>query len=119
MSHRIRLRLRCRKILLLALVGLVGVVTQLVVSQARRPTQSGARQTQIIGAERLVSVQPLPDMGPLCEALPPSGQERLIASLQEAPPPDRNPSVTASVAAAKAALRNVPGNRDPVRTVRD
>jgi len=104
---------------LLAFIGLLGLVTQLLLSQGKRVTQNAERQTQIIGADRLVSVQPLPEMGQLCEVFPPAGQERLIASLQETPPPDRNGAVTASVTAAKAALRNVPGNRDPVRTVRD
>ncbi len=117
MTH-IRLHLRSSKILLLALVGLLGIVTQLVLSQGRRVIQNGDRQTQIIGSDRLVSVQPLPDMGQLCEVLPPARPERLIAALQETPP-DRNSALAASAAASRAALRSVPGNRDPVRMVRD
>jgi hypothetical protein len=100
---------------LFALIVLLGIVTQLLVlSQGRGAAEKAASQTQIIGTERLISVQPLPEMGQLCEVFPPGGQEKLIASLQES-----SQAGALSVSTPAKATNAIPGNRPPVRMVRD
>ena len=80
-------------------------------------TRYEARQTKVLGSERLVSVEPLPPMdGAMCEN-PGSGSPQLMASLQA----ERLPQ-TRSVATAPAPGNDRPGvtlNRQPVRTIHD
>ena len=78
---------------------------------AARIVQSYPRQTQIIGTNRIVSINPLPALpGPMCELVPPAGQDQLVASLQAAPPPTRS--------AAQARSSNLI-TRQPVRVIHD
>ena len=53
------------------------VTAQLPQKNASQP--NGARQTKVIGKERLVSVEPLPEDGELCEN-PAKAPENLIAA---------------------------------------
>src|SRR5262249_46691159 len=80
-------------------------------------TRYEARQTKVLGSERLVSVEPLPPMdGVMCENLG-SDSPQLMASLQA----ERLPQ-TRAVAAAPAPGNDRPGvtlNRQPVRTIHD
>jgi DNA-binding beta-propeller fold protein YncE len=65
-----------RKIYLLALAGLILWLAQATL--ARPP------QTRLVGQERLVSVEPLPESGgEFCETAAPAGPETLMAALQQ------------------------------------
>src|SRR3989442_2928557 len=97
MTHVVRAWRTSRTIRLFVLVVLLGAVTQLVLSRRSRPGQDPHRQTKTIGRERLVSVEPLPEMGgeacvPLDSHPEPAAslqQERTIAAVQQlrsAPP---------------------------------
>src|SRR5262245_48356250 len=71
------------KLRVVVLVVLFGVATLAVLSRQSVALQNGARQTKVIGKERLVSVQQLPQLeGPFC---PDDAHPSLMASLQ--PPP--------------------------------
>src|SRR5688572_14540311 len=62
---------------LIVLIALLVAGSQLVLSQ------NGTRQTKVIGNDRLVSVQPLPQMaGEMC-VYPEEANPELIASLQQ------------------------------------
>ena len=100
---------------LVLLIFVVGTVTRMTTfSQGRRSAESAGLQTQVIGNDRLVSIQPLPEMGQLCEVPPPAGEERLIASLQQSSPIGKS-----NLSAAPKPPDSIPGNRPPVRMVRD
>src|ERR1041385_5281027 len=73
-------------------------------------THHEARQTKVLGSERLVSVEPLPELdGPMCEP-------QQMASLQV----ERLPQTRAVAAPAPAVdRRGVTLNRQPVRTIHD
>jgi DNA-binding beta-propeller fold protein YncE len=121
MSHVSRAWRSSRTLRLLVLVVLFGAATQAVLSRERGAVQGGTRQTQVIGSERLVSVEPLSqDDGQLClsdDALSP----QLIASLL----PQQQPRTTAAAAASGPPAR--PSNavkadvakRQPINTIRD
>ena len=94
---------------LLAVVGLFGAATQLILSQ-------NIRQTKVIGSERLISVESLPQLGEICPA--PAEPQHLMARLQQpsglagavpvsAPPPPAD-AVKADIA-----------KRRPVNTIKD
>src|SRR4026209_2094008 len=73
---------RSRKIRLLVLIGLLGSAAGSVLSQERRGLPDAARRTEIVGSERLVSVEPLPVInGQMCE-LPTAQTPIELASLQ-------------------------------------
>src|SRR5882762_8893635 len=102
-----------RAIRLFVLVALFGTATQLVLSRESRAPQDGTRQTKIIGKDRLVSVEPLPEMdGEMCV------YPELMASLQQqqsgaapvASTPPRRPS---------DAVRSAVAARKPTSTVKD
>ena len=82
MTHVVRAWRASRTIRLFVLIALFGTATKLVLSQESRVVQNATRQTKMIGADRLVSVEPLPEMdGEIC--LPPSNANvELMASLQ-------------------------------------
>src|SRR5437667_12907321 len=81
MTHVVRAWRTSRTVRLLVLVALFAAATQLVLSQDSRVVQNGARQTKMIGADRLVSVEPLPQMdGPMCEIDEAHGAETMIAA---------------------------------------
>src|ERR1051326_9219527 len=68
MTHIFRAWLGSLTIQLLTAVALFATATQLLLSQGSHAVQKGARQTKLIGAERLVSVEPIPQMdGPMCD----------------------------------------------------
>src|SRR5262245_14779189 len=78
MTHVVRAWRHSPRIRLFVLLALVGTVTQLLLSQDR-VVRDGIRQTKVIGRDRLVSVQPLPEMGSeVC--FPATGPERLMAA---------------------------------------
>src|SRR5437868_14788663 len=81
MSHVVGAWRASRTARLLVLVALFGAATQLVLSQDSRVVQNRVRQTKMIGAERLVSVEPLPQMdGPMCEVDEAHGAQTLLAA---------------------------------------
>ncbi len=97
----------------LAAIALLGSAV-LTLSQERRVAGNANRQTTIIGNDRLVSVEPLPPLdGPMCELMPPSGQQQLIAYLQK-----QSPAASKSALAANTPATNVV-NRPPVRVIHD
>jgi DNA-binding beta-propeller fold protein YncE len=84
MTHVVRAWRASRTIRLFVLVVLLVTVTQVVLSRGRAPVQEGTRQTQIIGRERLVSVEPLSqEYGQLCVMDSPDTNPALMASLQQ------------------------------------
>jgi 6-phosphogluconolactonase (cycloisomerase 2 family) len=98
-----------RSIGLFVLLVFFGAATQLFLSQDSRMSQRTDRQTTILGHERLVSVEPLPEMsGQMCELLPPVSGQQLMASLQNSPAARARPAPAGNVL-----------NRNPVRTIRD
>ena len=77
MAHLARAWRTSRTIWLFVLLTLLGTLVP-----------HGTPQTKMIGSERLVSVDPLPEMGgEICEPVPASGpggrEEILVAALQE------------------------------------
>ncbi len=114
-----------RAIRLFVLVALFGTATQLVLSRESRAPQDGTRQTKIIGKDRLVSVEPLPEMdGEMCvypelmASLQQGSASTLMASLPQqqsgaapvASTPPRRPS---------DAVRSAVAARKPTSTVKD
>ena len=82
MTHVVRAWRASRTIRLLVLVASFAAATQLVLSQDSRAVHSGARQTKNFGAERLISVEPLPQMdGPMCDADGGPIAENMLASM--------------------------------------
>jgi DNA-binding beta-propeller fold protein YncE len=82
MTHVDRAWRASRMIRLLVLIILVGTATQAVLSRENKAAQTGTRQTTVIGRERLVSVEPLPQMdGQMC-VYPADASPELIASLE-------------------------------------
>src|SRR5262245_43076202 len=77
MAHLIRVWRTSRIIQLLALLALLGTATQI----------AGRQQPKVIGSERLVSIDPLPEEGgEICEPVPPTDPANreaiLMASLE-------------------------------------
>src|SRR5438128_490729 len=126
MSHVVRAWRASRTVRLLVLVALFGTATQLVLSQDSRVVQNGARQTKMIGADRLVSVEPLPQMdGPMCDAdeargaanmMAAAAAPRSLALLQQS-----RPAAAPSPSGARPsdALRAEIAKRKPIGTMRD
>src|SRR5262245_15598479 len=82
MTHLVRAWRISPTIRLFVLAALLVSGTQLVLSRESRVPQRGTHQTKVIGKERLVSVQPLPEMeGEMC-VYPEDASPELIASLQ-------------------------------------
>jgi len=95
-----------RKIYLLALAGLILWLAQGTL--ARPP------QTRLIGQERLVSVEPLPESGgEFCETVAPAGPETLMAALQQ-----RQEGRQAAITARNAATEDR-SKLKPVRWIHD
>src|SRR5262252_217807 len=95
-----------RKIYLLALAGLILWLAQGTL--ARPP------QTRLIGHERLVSVEPLPESGgEFCETAEPAGPETLMAALQQ-----RQEGRQAAITARNAATEDR-SKLKPVRWIHD
>jgi len=122
MAHVIRLWRTSRTIRLCVLVAILGTVTQIVLSQENRFIQTAARQTKLIGSERLVSVEPLSEMdGEICID-PQNAGPTLIASL-EAPKPFSSLMPYQATGSAPArpsdAVRQDVARRRPTTTIRD
>src|SRR6516165_4030406 len=107
----------------LIVVVALAAATQLVLSQ------NGPRHTKVIGAERLVSVEPLPQMdGPMCDVdggptaesvLASMAVPRSLAMLQQARP-GAAPAQSASAPPRPSdALKAEIAKRRPITTVRD
>ena len=81
MAHVVRAWRASRMIRLFALIAVLVTATQLVPSGDTGGVQDTTRHTVMIGKDRLVSVEPLPEMaGEIC--LPASAPESLMAALQ-------------------------------------
>src|SRR5947207_15072290 len=89
MAHVVQAWRTSRTIRVFVLVALFGIVTQLLLSQENREVQNGTRQTKLIGSDRLVSVEPLPEMAEICID-PQAANPELIASF-EPPKPVSSP----------------------------
>src|SRR6266850_58661 len=74
-----------RMIRFLVLIAVVGTAAQLVLSPGAGAVQNGAaRQTKIIGRDRLVSVEPLAETdGQMCVPEPVASRPELVASLRQ------------------------------------
>ena len=125
MTQLVRAWRTSRAIRLLVLIALFATGTQLVLSRESRALQDGTRQTKIIGKDRLVSVEPLPEMdGEMCvypelmASLQQGSASTLMASLPQQQPgaapvastPPRRPS---------DAVRSAVAARKPTSTVKD
>lgn len=129
MSHVVRAWRASRTTRLIVAVALFVAAAQLVLSQDSRVVQSAARQTKMIGADRLVSVEPLPPMnGPMCDAEdgPTAGSmlasmavPRSLAMLQQTRPGAAPAASTSAPPMPSEALKAEIAKRKPVTTVRD
>src|SRR5690242_1132822 len=129
MTHMVRAWRASRTTRLLLAVALFAAATQLVLSQDSRVVQKGARQTKTIGADRLVSVEPLPQMdGPMCDAEGGPGTEsmlaalevpRSLATLQQARPGTAPAASGSAPPRPSDALKTEIAKRKPATTVRD
>jgi len=119
MAHVVRAWRSSRMVRLFVLLALLGTVTQLVLSRERGLVQDGTRQTKVIGSDRLVSVEPLPEMaGEACELVPVSREELLMAAMLQ------RQDARDARAAGGAASQNTVVTRDrsklkPVRSIQD
>lgn len=69
---------------LFVLISLLGTATQLVLSRERAAVHDGTVQAKILGSDRLVSMQALPEAdGEMCEWTPASARGSLMAALQQ------------------------------------
>src|SRR5215470_12559910 len=109
MAHVVRAWRASRMIRFLVLIAVLGTTTRVILSGGAGAAQrEGARQTKIIGSDRLVSVEPLAEMnGEICVPEPVRANPELIASLQ--PPQPAASSLMASV------LRQQSGSIAPPR----
>jgi DNA-binding beta-propeller fold protein YncE len=115
MTHVVRAWRASRAIGLFVLIALLGTES--------RALQEGTRQTKIIGKDRLVSVEPLPEInGEMC-VYPAEANPELIASLQQenlfsALPRQQTGSASAP-SRPNDATKSAVAARKPVSTVKD
>src|SRR2546427_10085540 len=85
MAHLFRAWRASRMIRFLVLMAVGGIATQAVLSRGAGAGRNGAaRQTKVIGRDRLVSGEPLAETdGQMCVSEAVAGSPRLIASLRE------------------------------------
>ena len=119
MAHVVRAWRSSRMIRLIVLLALLATATQLVLSRESGLVQEGTRQTKIIGSDRLVSVEPLPELAEFCEPVPASREEMLLAAMQQ-----RQDARDAAKSARTAAPQNSTATRDasklkPIRWIHD
>ena len=114
MTHVVRARRTSRRIQLLSLIAVLGIATQLGLSRESGVPQEEARQTKIIGSDRLVSIQPLPTVnGELCFS--DSAPETLMAALQQ-----REAGVSRAASNLEdTSQTTIALDRPPLRTIRD
>src|SRR5262245_44761074 len=127
MTHVLRAWRTPRKMAVFVLMALLGVATLVVLPRETVVVQGQTRQTQMIGKDRLVSIDPLPETnGPMCE-YPEAAGPQLMASLQPSslmasgPRQQRVPAGTTTSAPARPgdALKAEISKRQPVSTLRD
>src|SRR5262249_32300292 len=82
MTHVIRAWLTSRTLRFFVLIELLGIATQAILSRGSGTVEGGPLQTKLIGSERLVSVEPLNEMGQICVTDPADVPPVLMASLQ-------------------------------------
>src|SRR5262245_28974100 len=120
MAHVVRAWRSSRMIRLFVLVVLLGAATQRVMSRESGLVQGVNQQTKVIGSDRLVSVQQMPETaGEMCEYVPVSREEMLLASMQQ-----RQDARDAFLAARSAPAQTRAATQDrsklkPVRWIRD
>src|SRR5215471_10646988 len=118
MAHVVRAWRASRMMRWFVVLALLGTATQRVMSRESGLVQDGARQTKLIGSERLVSVEPLAGVGgEICEQVPAGGEagreETLMAALQQ-----REDARAASIAARSPASQDR-SKLKPVRWIHD
>src|SRR5260370_16202418 len=143
MAHVVRAWRASRTIRFLVLIAVLGTGAQVILSRGAGAVQGGAvRQTQIIGSDRLVSVEPLAetDGGQICvpesvaanlELIASLEQENLLSAQRQAASPlmasvrqQQSGSTGATTAASipprpSGAVRSEIAKRRPASTVRD
>ena len=127
MTHVVRAWRTSRTIRLFVLIALLGTATQLVLSQESRVVQNGTRQTQTFGKDRLVSVEPLPEMdGEIClspELMASLQPQNLSPSSLMASLPQQRPgaagAVTSNPPRPSDAARAAVAKRQPISTIKD
>src|SRR2546425_1803182 len=120
MTHVVRAWRTSRTIRLFVLIALLGIATQLVLSQESRIVQNSTRQTKMIGTDRLVSVEPLSELdGQICELQPQNGP----AAYLTAPPAPQSRGATGASNSnpprPSDAVRGDVAKRQPISTVKD
>jgi DNA-binding beta-propeller fold protein YncE len=119
MAHMARSWPSSRKVRFLVFIVLLAAATQLVLSQASHITEHTTGQTKTVGNERLVSIEPLPELnGQMCP--PDDGAEGLIAAAI-APESPKSILQDAAKPAAKSVADRKPADvdRPPLRTIHD
>jgi DNA-binding beta-propeller fold protein YncE len=110
MAHVVRAWRASRTIRFLVLIVVLGTTTQVILSRGAGAVQNGAaRQTKIIGSDRLVSVEPLgeTDGAEICIPEPVASNPELIASLQQ----ENLPAARRLMASARQQQSGAPGAR--------
>jgi DNA-binding beta-propeller fold protein YncE len=121
MTHVVRAWRTSRTLRFFVLIALLGIATQAVLSRGSGTVEGGPLQTKMIGRERLISVEPLTEMGQICVTDPADVRPLLMASLQL---PQRQPGSTGAASGANPrrpsnAVRSEVAGRKPVSTIRD
>ena len=121
MTHVIRAWRTSRTLRFFVLIALLGIATQAILSRGSGTVEGGPLQTKMIGSERLVSVEPLTEMGQICVTDPADVRPVLIASLQL---PQRQTESTRAPSRANPgrpsnAVKSEVAARKPVSTIRD
>src|SRR2546425_3951865 len=126
MAHVVRAWRASRTIRFLVLIPVLGTTAQVILSRGAGAAQNGtARQTQVIGSERLVSVEPLAETdGEICVPEPVAANPQLIAGLQQenllaARRQTASPPAASIPARPSEAVRLEVAKRRPASTVRD
>jgi DNA-binding beta-propeller fold protein YncE len=123
MTHMVRAWRTSRRMQLLLLMIVLGIATQLVPSRGTSVVQGGPRQTRMIGTERLVSVEPLPAMGEMCE-LPPAADSLMAANapanfMAALPQQAGAGANTSAPPRPNDTTRTAVARRQPIATLRD
>jgi DNA-binding beta-propeller fold protein YncE len=121
MTHVVRAWRTSRALRFFVLIALLGIATQVVLPRGSGTVKGGPLQTKMIGTERLVSVEPLTEMGQICVTDPADVRPVLMASLQ-LPQQQTGSTGTASSANPRRpsnAVKSEVAARKPASTIRD
>src|SRR5262249_19801388 len=121
MTYVVRAWRTSRTVRFFVLIALLGIATQVVVPRGTGTVKGEPLQTKTIGTERLVSVEPLTEMGQICVTDPADFPPVLMASLQ-LPQQQTGSTGTASSANPRRpsiAVKSEVAARKPVSTIRD